>query len=43
MKPNERKVFYAFVRFDLEQRAKEAEQQGGGVNKWLQLLMQSCV
>lgn len=29
MKPNERKIFYAFVRFDLEQRAKEAEQQGG--------------
>lgn len=26
---NERKVFYAFVRYDLEQRAKESEQAGG--------------
>lgn len=30
MKPNERKVFYAFVRFDIEARAKENEQAVGG-------------
>lgn len=29
MKANERKVFYAFIRYDLEARAQEAKVAGG--------------